>query len=83
MTWQTRQRRPQPPNYEIVLALGNGADPSPQALATDANQATVAFHTTLQRLRRQHHRGELRLCDLRKQGHVILRAPLVEDEPSQ
>jgi hypothetical protein len=47
MTWQLRQRPSQPLVYAIVLARGNGADPRPQAFATDANQATVVFHKVL------------------------------------
>jgi hypothetical protein len=83
MTRKPRQRRSRPPDYEIVLALGNGAGPRRQALAKDADQATVAFHSILERLRRHQQRGELRMCDLRDEGRVMLRAPVVEDKTSQ
>jgi hypothetical protein len=83
MTRKPRQRPSQPFDYEIVLALGNGTGPRPQAFARDADQATVSFHSILERLRRHQQRGELRLCDLRDERRVILRAPLVQDETSQ
>ena len=83
MTRHPMQRPPQPPDYEIVLALGNGTSPRLRVFAEDADRATVSFHIILERLRRGRQRGELRLCDLRDEGRVILRAPLVEDETSQ
>jgi hypothetical protein len=83
MPVMTRQPRPTPSqtaDYVIVLALGNGSDPRGLALARDADQATVAFHTILSRLRRKRQHGELQLCDLRAEGQVMLRTPLVEGE---
>jgi hypothetical protein len=82
-TRQPTQLPSQPPVYEIVLASGNGADPRLRVFAGDADQATVSFHTMLARLRQSQERGELRLCELRDEKRVILRAPLVEAETSQ
>jgi hypothetical protein len=83
MTRLPRERSSAPPDYKIVLAPGNGAEPRPQAFAKDADQATVIFDTILHRLCRQQQSGELQLCDLRKEGRVILRAPVAEDAASQ
>jgi hypothetical protein len=83
MTRQPGQRPPQPPAYEIVLAFGNGTDPRLRVFAEDADRATVSFHSILAGLRRRQQRGELRLCDLRGEGRVILRVPVVDDETSR
>ncbi len=83
MTRQPGQRLPQPPAYEIFLALGNGTGPRLRVFAEDADWATISFHSILTRLRRRQQRGELRLCDLRDEGRVILRVPVVEDETSR
>ena len=82
-TRQPMQRPPQPPDYEIALALGNGTSPRLRVFAEDADRATVSFHSILAGLRRRQQRGELRLCDLRDEGRVILRVPVVEDVTSQ
>ena len=68
-------------SYEIVLRPDTDEAPIPLESAHDANEATLAFHTQLQRLKREGTRGELLL--LNSEGHnqplaggAVLRLPL-------
>jgi hypothetical protein len=72
MTRRPRDGGSQPPRYKLVLALANGAEPRALAFATDAEHASVTFHTLLQQLRRDGHCGELQVCDLQDKERVVM-----------
>ncbi len=68
-------------SYEIVLRPGTDEAPIPLESVHDANEATLAFHMQLQRLKREGTTGELVL--LNGDGHnesfaggALLRLPL-------
>jgi hypothetical protein len=76
-----RRRGPRPA-YEIVLVNAPGADPQRVASAVDANEATLAFHATLQQLRRERTTGELWVRRFQRGGQIVLREPLCECQVS-
>jgi hypothetical protein len=68
-------------SYEIVLRTAADEAPIPLESVRDANEATLAFHMQLQRLKREGTTGELVL--LNSDGHnqpfaegALLRLPL-------
>jgi hypothetical protein len=62
--------------FEIVLLPPAHDKPVPLRTTNDADKATVAFHTELQRLKQERAKGELIVLQQGKDGSTLLRQPL-------
>ena len=62
--------------FTVVLAPADSAEPVVLDSAADADQATIAFHQTRQRLLRDRVRGELVMVQHDQDARALLREPL-------
>ena len=69
-------REPALARFTIVLANEETAEAVVLDSAPDANQATIAFHQTRQRLLQERVRGELVLVHHDRGARMLLREPL-------
>ena len=63
--------------YDIVLRTGTDEAPVPLESASDANAATLAFHTQLQRLTSEGTTGELVLLNRHGQNQRLDNSPVL------
>lgn len=63
--------------FEIILKLPAPGKPIALRSTSDPNQATMAFHTELQRLKQERTEGELIVVQHGGQEQAVLRLPLV------
>jgi hypothetical protein len=66
--------------YEIVLVPFPSGTAVSRGSAVDADQATVAFHSELQLLKRERRQGELVILKHSDEDRPILREPLNSSE---
>lgn len=69
--------RPPSNTFEIMLKLPATEKPIALRATSDPNQATMAFHTELQRLKQERTEGELIVVQRRGEDLAVLRQPLV------
>jgi hypothetical protein len=62
--------------FNILLANEETMEAVVLDSAADANQATIAFHQTRQRLIHEQARGELVMVQHNQGAHILLREPL-------
>jgi hypothetical protein len=70
-------RRKQSRSYEIVLLPAADEAPIPLESLRDANEATLAFHTQLQRLKREGTAGELVLLNRDSRDPLLDEGPVL------
>ncbi len=68
---------PQPTHvFEIVLVPLAKEPPIPLVTTSDADKATIDFHTELQRLKKERVQGELIIIQQGEEPSALLRQPL-------
>ena len=68
--------RPALTRFNIVLANADTVEAVVLDSVPDANQATIAYHQTRQRLRHEQVRGELVMVQHNEGARILLREPL-------